>query len=208
MASLSQSSAAKARLGNSLSKKNGGGSLKKGGNIKKSLTKTAPNYRGGTIKSTGTGSYGAASGGTPAVPPTQPGDINTYLGGDSDYQDQLRQLSKALSDFQADVGRRKGTLESEYGISKKALGDQRGKDLQDMEADYAGRGMLKSGLYAGSVGDYEKEYGNRVSDLDRQQQQALQLLMQEQSQYGSQNDLEQQRLREEAIRRRAEQYGM
>src|SRR6266498_1766121 len=117
---------------------------------------TAVRYTGRpTVKANGTGQYGA----TPAVPAAGPGnmnDINAYLGGDSGYQDQLRQLSKALGDFQADVGRRRGTLDTEYGVS----------------------------------------------------QQALQLLLQEQGQYESQNSLEQQRAREEAIRRRAEQYGI
>ncbi len=169
---------------------------------------TAVRYTGRpTVKANGTGQYGA----TPAVPAAGPGnmnDINAYLGGDSGYQDQLRQLSKALGDFQADVGRRRGTLDTEYGVSQKALNDQKVQDLQSLQEDYASRGLLKSGVYAGAVGDYNTEFGNRMSDLNRQQQQALQLLLQEQGQYESQNSLEQQRAREEAIRRRAEQYGI
>lgn len=161
---------------------------------------------GGRVRynSNSTGQYGAV----PSPPETAPGDINSYLGGNSDYQNQLRQLAKALTDFQADAGRRKGTLESEYGVSKKALADQKVQDLEGLEEDYASRGLLRSGVYAGAVGDYEKEYGERVSDLDRRQQQAMQMLMQEMSQYEQQNMLEQQAARELAIRNRAAQYGM
>jgi hypothetical protein len=187
------------------------------GTKRASLTKAAGNrlqsrsstvYRGGgTVKPNATGQYGA----TPPVPAATPGnigDINAYLGGESGYQDQLRQLAKALGDFQADVGRRKGTLEGEYGLSKKALGDQKSKDLETLEEDYASRGLLRSGIYAGAIGDYEKEFGERMGDLDRRQSQALQQLLQEQSQYEGQNSLEQQRAKEEAIRRRAEMYGV
>lgn len=88
------------------------------------------------IRSNSSGSYAA----TPAPPSVPAGggavpDINGFLGGDAGYQDQLRQLSKTLNDFNADVGRRRGTLESEYGVSKKALGDQRVLDLDSIEDD-------------------------------------------------------------------------
>lgn len=195
--------------GGSLNKSGGGKSLAKAAGNRLKGKSSAPKYRGGggSVKSNSTGQYGA----TPPVPAGGPGnmnDINSYLGGESDYQTQLKQLAKALGDFQADAGRRKGTLESEYGLSKKALGDQRLQDLEGIEEDYASRGMLKSGVYAGAVGDYETEYGQRLGDLDRRQQQALQLLGQEQSQYEQQNFLEQQAAREAAIRRRAEMYGV
>jgi hypothetical protein len=186
------------------------GKIKSGGGRRLAQRNTRGRVRssgGGRVRANSSGQYGA----TPPVPASAPGnmnDINAYLGGDSGYQDQLRQLAKALGDFNADVGRRKGTLESEYGLSKKALGDQKVKDLESLEEDYASRGLLRSGVYGSAVGDYNKEFGERMSDLDRRQQQALQLLLQEQSQYGQQNTLEQQRAREEAIRRRAEQYGV
>jgi hypothetical protein len=208
MASLGRGSGPRAlsKPGGSLSKNKKSLSKAAGGRLRSKTT--TPRYSGGpSIKSNSSGQYGA----TPPVPAQgagNMGDINAYLGGESDYQDQLRQLAKALTDFQADAGRRQGTLESEYGLSKKALADQRGLDLQSLEDDYASRGMQRSGLYAGAVGDYEKEYGNRVSDLDRRQQQALQLLGQERSQYEQQNMLEQQAAREAAIRRRAEMYGV
>jgi len=175
--------------------------------LSKSSATAAPRYKSSSVKATSTGQYGAV----PSVPQEAPGninDINAYLGGDSAYQDGLRQLAKALSDFGADVGRRRGDLESEFGTSKRALGDQRTLDLKGLEEDFAARGIGRSGLYAGAVGDYEKEYGERVSDLDRRQQQALQQLLQEESQYGQQNELEKQALREAAIKRRAETYGV
>lgn len=198
----------------SLSK--GGGSLSKGGkSLQKAAGKKLKSSGGSTVQYAGKPSIGSTStgqyGGTPSVPAANPGpvqDINSYLGGDSSYLQQLQQLAKALTDFGADADRRKGVLESDYGVSKKALGDQRNMDLKALEDDYGARGLVHSGLYGKAVGDYETEYGNRVTDLSRRQQQALGSLGQERSQFGQQNTLQQQAAREAAIRRRAEQYGV
>lgn len=159
------------------------------------------------VTTTATGRYTR-----PSPPPVEgPGPVPTieaYLGGDVGYQDQIRQFGKALADFTADVTRRQGNLESQFGVSKKGLEDQRVKDLKTLEEDYGSRGLLRSGLYGTAVGDYETEYGTRVSDLSRQQQEALAALTQEQGQFTSQQQLQQELAKQEAIRRRAEKYGV
>ena len=167
-----------------------------------------PRYSGSPIQSNSSGSYGATPSPPAATGPGPVPNLNSYLTGDSGYQQQLRQLAKAMNDFTADSTRRRGMLTSEYGVSKKALADQRGLDLDALEDDYGARGLIRSGLYGDAVGDYEKEYGLRASDLDRRQQQALQQLLQESSAYSQQNSLSKQAAREAAIRRRAEKYGV
>jgi hypothetical protein len=148
----------------------------------------------------------------PVAPPaTKPGpvmDINAFLNQDAGYQQQLREFAKSVQDFTADVGRRRGNLESDYGTSSKALSDQRGLDLQAMTDDYGARGLLRSGLFADANSKYETEYNNRVTDLANRKEQALAALLQEQSQFQSAQDLQSQAAREAAIRRRAEQYGV
>ena len=159
------------------------------------------------IVTTSTGQYTR-----PAAPPvTGPGPVPTiesYLGGDVDFQNQLRNFAKSLQDFGADVTRRRGSLESDYGTSTKALGDQRTLDLSNLEADYGGRGLLRSGLYGQAVGDYQTEYEKRLADLARRRAEAMGMLEQEQGQYTTQQSLLEQQAREAAIRRRAEQYGV
>jgi len=113
-----------------------------------------------------------------------------------------------MTDFNADVGRRRGSLTSQFGLSQKAMNDQKVRDLDALEEDYGSRGILRSGLYTDAVGDYESEFGNRMTDLQRQQTDALNQLNQEGSQFKSQNNLQRQSAREAAIRRRAEQYGV
>jgi len=170
---------------------------------------TPPSNFQPALTSNSSGQYSSRP--TPPPPNNVPGpvpDINAFLGGDSGYQDQLRQLAKALTDFQADSFRRKGNLESEFGVSEKALRDQRGMDLDLLKDDYGARGLLRSGLYANAVGDYEKEFGERVADIGRRQTQALELLQQETGQFTSQQELAKQAAREAALRRRAEQFGV
>jgi len=142
----------------------------------------------------------------PVTPP--PPSIDDFLNSDSGYQQQLREFANALGLFDADVTRRRGTLEQDYNSSKKAMEDQRVKDLDLLEDDYGARGILRSGLYADAVGDYEQEYGTRQSDLLRRQNDALATLDTEGNRFRSQQDLQKQAAREAAIRRRAEQYGI
>lgn len=160
-----------------------------------------------SIASNNSGRYSA-----PAAPPAAgPGpipSIDDFLNGDSGYQQQLREFGNNLTQFLADVTRRRGTTETDYGVSKKALDDQRVQDLDNLEQDYGSRGVLRSGLYGKAVGDYETEFGNRQSDLTRREQDALAQLTQEQGKYTSQQDLQKQNAREDAIRRRASQYGV
>lgn len=170
-------------------------------------TSTPAPYTPPRITSTSSGQYTKPV----SVPTASAGaipDINAFLGSDSSYQDQLRQFAQALSDMQADVTRRRGSLTSNYDTSSKALADQRVKDLADMEADYGARGLLRSGLYAKAQGDYETEYGNRVTDLTNQENDALSQLDQQLSQYQTQQQLQEQAAREAAIARRAAQYGV
>lgn len=134
--------------------------------------------------------------------------LESFLGGDTGYQNQLRQFQQALNDFLGDLTRRRGTLETDFGTSKKAMGDQRVKDLDMIEDDFGARGLLTSGLYGKAVGDYESEYNTRLEELTRRNQEALAGLSQEEGTFKSQQQLKEQSAKEQAIRRRAEQYGL
>lgn len=148
----------------------------------------------------------------PAAPPmAAPGpmnsDPNAWLGADTSYQDQLRQLQLALSNFNADVTRRQGDISTDYESSNRAMAKQKEVDLENMEADWAGRGLIRSGLYADAVGDYNEEFDLRLSDLVSSKDRALAQLLQEQNAFQTQQQLDQQAAREAALRRRAAGLG-
>lgn len=172
----------------------------------RSAPRTTMSSRSGRYTSspaTARGTGGNIAPSTPAAP-----DLSTFLNQDSDYQNQLAQFANNLAQFMADATRRRGIIESDYGTSKKAMDDQKVIDLNNLEADYGARGILRSGLYGKAVGDYNTEFDNRATDLLNKKTQGLGGLDQEQQRYKSQNQLQQQQAREAAIRRRAEQYGV
>lgn len=158
------------------------------------------------VTTNSTGNYvkpGAAPPPSVSIP-----DMGVYLNQDSGYQQQLREFAQALGSFNADVTRRRGSLDTQYGLSSKALGDQKVLDLDSLKQDYGSRGMLQSGLYGKAVGDYNTEWNQRMTDLDRNEQDAIAALTQEQNQFSSSSQLKEQAAKEAAIRRRAEQFGV
>lgn len=188
----------------------GGGGASGPSNGGRTVIRSAP-------KATVSGRYRAqavsrrATGAPSAPPETGPGpvpDVNAFLGGDASYQDQLKQFANALSLFNADLGRRRGGIETDYASSQKAMNDQKLIDLNNLEADYGARGVLRSGLYGKAVGDYNNEFNTRMTDLTTKEKDALAGLDQENSRFTSQQQLQQQAAREDAIRRRAAQYGI
>lgn len=149
----------------------------------------------------------------PAAPPrAAPGPMNTdpnaWLGTDTGYQDQLRQLGLALSNFNSDVTRRQGDVNTQYDQSNRAMGQQKETDLKNLESDWAGRGLMRSGLYANAVGDYNTEFDQRLSELLSGRDRALAQLTQEQQAFGTQQQLDQQAAREAALRRRSANLGV
>lgn len=165
-----------------------------------------PYYGGG-------GNYGGGGGGgggtTPKVSkPKPPPSLSFWLRHDADYQDQLRAFGRSLSDFMADVGRRKTTLGTDYKTGVKRMGDQRVKDIQDIMNDFAARGLLKSGLYGQRQADYEKQYQQNLTDLETQNKKSLTDISNEEKNFRRQQELQKESARKEAARRRAEKYGI
>src|SRR5437660_3195037 len=104
------------------------------------VTAPAPKPR---IVTNSQGSYVKPS--APAAPSVPSMDV--FLNQDSGYQQQLREFAKSLNDFNADVTRRRGSLDTQYGVSQKAMNDQSVIDLDALKQDYGARGMLRYGLY-------------------------------------------------------------
>lgn len=147
----------------------------------------------------------------PPVPgPVKPiiPDINAYLAGDVDYQNQLRQFDKTLADYTADSSLRKTRTEADYGEGKRNMEKQRIEDLAAIKDDFASRGILGSGLYTGRVGEYETGYGTQLADLERQFNQSIQDLSNQNLQFNREQELAKEAARQDAIRRRAQQYGL
>lgn len=93
------------------------------------------------------------------------------------------------------------------GLYQKELAEARLKDKSDITDDYAARGVLHSGLYAQKQGDYEKEYGKQVAETNRQKASKYADLAEENRDFMTDQELQKEQARLEAVRRRAARTG-
>lgn len=139
----------------------------------------------------------------PAVP-----DIEAFLGSDQGYQGGLAELMRALQQFQAQNTSQRGMIESSFQTALERMAGERTNALKNLEADFASRGLLNSGLYGEAIDDYDTEYQSRLGDLNTNQQNELNFLGGQLSEYTGNIEAEKARLRQEAIARRAAQFNL
>ncbi len=145
----------------------------------------------------------------PVAPgPIQPPGLDEFLAGDVDYQSGMSGLQRALQQYRLQNESAQGNVKSTYQTAINRMGEERTKALQSMKDDFASRGLLDSGMYAQANSDYDTSYNQQLADLGTDQQSSLQALLDELSGEESNNTSALEALRLEAIRRRAEQYGI
>jgi hypothetical protein len=154
---------------------------------------------GSYLSSNGAGGVGLTS----AAPP--PG-INDFLTGDDTYQGQLAALTKALANYQSQMGERTGEYNTDFArrISDLNLTEQR--NTTDQADDYAGRGLYISGLYGKARGDLERDFDNREGDMNLAKSQFLSGLNRDFTNFQEENNLSKQRARQDALNRRSLEY--
>jgi hypothetical protein len=130
------------------------------------------------------------------------------LRADTTYQQQMAAYAKSLADFQAEQGLSRTDYEKNYQGTYRDIGLAKGQALQDMENDYAARGLLKSSLYNTDVGKLNQQYQNQYNDLNSQRTAFLDQLSQQLGSYQSEQKVQQQNALQEALRRRAEKYNL
>lgn len=146
------------------------------------------------------------------VPPSPPKpvvpDVNKYLAGDSTYQRQVAAYAKSLADFKADQGLDQNDYMSNYNNTYRDVGMAKTDASNNLEEDYASRGLLKSGLYNTALGELNQQYQNQFNDLGSQKTNYLKGLAQELQKYNNGLGVQKGNAYNEAIRRRAEQYNL
>lgn len=137
-----------------------------------------------------------------------PPGIKEFLGGDTTYQNQLNELRAALESFRTDNLQQRGDTREDFRSALGRYRSERQDALEALEADFASRGLLNSGLYADAVADYNRKFAENVGDLRTDRSRVLGDLR---GALGDQRDLfgtQRNAARLEALRRRAEQYNL
>lgn len=167
---------------------------------------------GGGGSSRGGGSLGSSRGGqisysTPPPPPKPP-SLADFLKTDSTYSMQQSALEKAKADYLAQQGKTKTQYETSYTGDLSTLGENRTAALADLENDYAGRGLLQSGLYADSLATTNNDWNKRQSALEQARAAFLSGLTDDFTNFSQEQTLTLQRAQQEAAARRAAQSGI
>lgn len=131
-----------------------------------------------------------------------------YLAGDTTYQQQLSDYNRSKSDYQSQYSRQTGIVNRDYAETQRSLNRQGAQDRLDQQNDFAGRGILHSGVFAKALGDYNTEFNTRMKSLTTGRSDKLGDLSSQRTQFLRQLQLEQTNARQDAIRRRAAKLGI
>lgn len=131
-----------------------------------------------------------------------------YLAGDTTYQQQLADYNRSKAEYEGNYKRQSGIVNRDYAESQRALDRQGAQDRLDQQNDFAGRGILHSGVFAKALGDYNTDFNTRVKSLTSGKTDQLGDLSSQHSSFLRQLQLQINAAREDAIRRRAAKLGI
>jgi len=131
-----------------------------------------------------------------------------WLAGDTTYQQQLANFNKSKSDYNAQYKRQTGITKRDYGEMIRSMNRQGTQDRVDQQNDFAGRGILRSGVFAKALGDYNTEFNSKMKNLQTGQSDKLGDLGMQRTNFLRQLKLEQDASRQDALRRRAAKLGI
>lgn len=144
----------------------------------------------------------------PAPKKRKPSATQKYLAGDTTYQQQLADFNRSKADYAANYNRQSGIVGRDYAESNRTLQRQGVQDRTDQQNDFAGRGILHSGVFAKALGNYNTDFNSRVKALTTGKTDQLGDLQSQRSTFLRQLQLEQNAAQQDAIRRRAAKLGI
>jgi hypothetical protein len=173
-----------------------------------SKTGTVSSGGGGSSSSGGGGGGGSSYAAPAAAPAAPPMTINDWLNQDSTYQSQEAALKKALTDYIAQQGVAQNQYTTDYATRVNDLGIQKTRGLEDQGNDYASRGMYLSGVYGKDLSNLVGDYARRQSDMDTAKSDYLANLATDRGNFQDQQQLTETNAKQNAIQRRAAQFGL
>lgn len=144
----------------------------------------------------------------PKAKPRPKSKTAKYLAGDTTYQQQLSDFNRSKADYLANYKRQSGIVSRDYAESKRTLNRQGAQDRMDQQNDFAGRGILRSGVFAKALGDYNTEFNSRMKGLTTGRTDQLGDLAAQRKSFLAQLQTSINNARQDAIRRRAAKLGI
>lgn len=134
--------------------------------------------------------------------------VKKWLANDTTYQATINALNKALADYKARMNQQRGQYDTEYNMNLGNLNTSRRAAVDDQQNDFASRGVLRSGVYAKSLGELSSDYDARRNALDTGRANYRADLSSALRDFQTEQALAKQNARQNAINRRAARYGI
>lgn len=145
----------------------------------------------------------------PAKPKPKPlSALEKWLAGDTTYQQQLAEFNKSKADYNATYNKQLGVTNRDYNETQRELNLQGQKDRMDQQNDFAGRGILHSGVYAQALGDYNTDFNTKLQNLTTGRTDKVGDLADQKNSFLRELQLQMNAAKQDAIRRRAQQLGL
>lgn len=134
--------------------------------------------------------------------------LRKYLAGDTTYQSQVNQLNLERQNYVDQYRQQRQDARQDYRTTLGRL-NEAGEETQDrLSEDFASRGLFRSSMYADSAVDASDNLLEQQQDLTRDRGRVESDLMNSKNDFVRTVRNTRQNARQEAIRRRAEQYGI
>jgi len=176
---------------------------------------------GGSVGGGGGGGAGVSAASFAAPAPVMENITIPDAQADENYQRTVGDLARARADFTAQQGLARSQYDFGWNDAKRRMGwdDTAGKfdrsrpgaygeSVTADEGDFAGRGMLHSGLYLNSLGDIDRDFGDRKSSLDTARNDNVNTQSQALSTFSGSQDATKQSALTDAVSRIASKYGI
>lgn len=176
---------------------------------------------GGSVGGGGGGGAGVSAASFAAPAPVMENVTIPDAEADENYQRTVGDLARARADFTAQQGLARNQYDFGWNDAKRRMGwdDTAGKfdrsrpgaygdSVTADEGDFAGRGMLHSGLYLNSLGDIDRDFGDRKSSLDTARNDNVNTQGQALSTFSGSQDATKQSALTDAVSRIASKYGI
>lgn len=131
-----------------------------------------------------------------------------WLSGDTTYQQQLANYNKSKTDYEAQHKRQRGIIDRDYEEMIRSMNRQGDTDREDQRNDFAGRGILRSGVFAKALGDYNTEFNVKMKNLQTGRSDKFGDLDIQRTNFLRQLQLERDAAKQDALRRRSARLGI
>lgn len=134
--------------------------------------------------------------------------LDKWLANDTSYKSTVTALQKALADYRARMNQQLGQYDTEYNQNVGNLTTSRRAAQNDSNNDFAGRGLMRSSMYANNMSDLASDYNARQNSLDTGRANFRADTRNAYDDFQTERNLALEQARKNAIQRRAAQYGI